>query len=244
MKMVAALCFAALLFGGMGLLGLFWAGVTFTRGEYLTTLAMLGLVVFCFGLLAMVGIVKAGKVRVRGQFDSEGTLLRPDRKVDVTMQVVGVAGFGAMLLYAIFAPLGKMDIPTPPGLGQGYFSIASAAGVVAGLPALWKTINGKGGMSLRLSPAGFQLRSSAAVDAGWNDVRDVTDRRPRGKTSARSLVVIVLEDGRAPAVDGATFTPDDGRALREMVRFYWHHPEHRAELTDGRALQRLRDNAF
>jgi hypothetical protein len=27
--------------------------------------------------------------------------------------------------------------------------------------------------------------------------------------------------------------------LRELIRFYWKHPESRDELTDGRAVERL-----
>jgi hypothetical protein len=33
-------------------------------------------------------------------------------------------------------------------------------------------------------------------------------------------------------------TPD-GSAMRELVRFYWQHPESRDELTDESALKRL-----
>jgi hypothetical protein len=29
-----------------------------------------------------------------------------------------------------------------------------------------------------------------------------------------------------------------------MVRHYWRHPDDRSELTDGRALERLRDEPF
>jgi hypothetical protein len=36
----------------------------------------------------------------------------------------------------------------------------------------------------------------------------------------------------------------DGRALRELVWFYWQHRERRGELTDDRALTRLADERF
>ena len=36
----------------------------------------------------------------------------------------------------------------------------------------------------------------------------------------------------------------NGAALYWMVRHYWKHPEDRAELTDGRALERLRTEQF
>jgi hypothetical protein len=41
----------------------------------------------------------------------------------------------------------------------------------------------------------------------------------------------------------ASCTPD-GVALRQLVRFYWQHPDNRGELTDGRALKRLADERF
>jgi hypothetical protein len=36
----------------------------------------------------------------------------------------------------------------------------------------------------------------------------------------------------------------NSHALREWVRFYWQHPECRAELTDSRGLQRLEAEKF
>jgi hypothetical protein len=36
----------------------------------------------------------------------------------------------------------------------------------------------------------------------------------------------------------------DGSAMRDLVRFYWQHPDSRGELTDGRALERLADERF
>lgn len=33
-------------------------------------------------------------------------------------------------------------------------------------------------------------------------------------------------------------------ALREWVRFYWQHPDYRAELSDARALRRLGEEEF
>lgn len=241
--MIIAVLLSFGFFGTIAALSVFWAVVSFTRGEYLTTLTVLAVAVFCCAFLAQVAIAKSHRVKVRGQFSAAGTLLRPDRRVDVVYQVSLVAAFAAMLLYAIFAPLGQMDIPIPPGLGPVYFSIGSAAGAVILALGLWQMFSRGGKSSLLLDGGGFQLHASSSVHAGWDDVHDVTDHRPRGQQSARDLLVIVLADGRAPFLEADSFTPG-GRALREMVRFYWKHPDHRTELTDGRALKRLRDNAF
>jgi hypothetical protein len=52
-----------------------------------------------------------------------------------------------------------------------------------------------------------------------------------------------MADDSAPTIAAGAITPD-GTALRELVRFYWEHPESRGELTDGRALKRLADERF
>ena len=56
-------------------------------------------------------------------------------------------------------------------------------------------------------------------------------------------MVIVMSDGKTTRLSGREFTQGDN-ALRELVRFYWSHPEHRNELCDGTALTRLRNANF
>ncbi len=55
---------------------------------------------------------------------------------------------------------------------------------------------------------------------------------------------MMMSDGRPSTLVAADSYTPDGKALRELVRFYWQHPEHRCELTDGRALERLSKEKF
>jgi hypothetical protein len=56
-------------------------------------------------------------------------------------------------------------------------------------------------------------------------------------------VDVEMQDGSNHVVNAANFTPH-GVALYWMMRHYWRHPEDRIELTDGRALERLRNEDF
>jgi len=56
--------------------------------------------------------------------------------------------------------------------------------------------------------------------------------------------VLCRADGSELVLDGADFYVPKGVGLYWMVYHYWRHPEDRAELADGRALDRLRDERF
>jgi hypothetical protein len=72
----------------------------------------------------------------------------------------------------------------------------------------------------------------------WNEVKDVAEDVPGQTAPTPSAVVFVMSDDSTLILPAGSMTPE-GSALREFVRFYWQHPEHREELTDGRALERL-----
>jgi len=95
-----------------------------------------------------------------------------------------------------------------------------------------------------LHPHGFAVMQAGVVRRGaWDDVRDVTDRRPGRPQPARGRLVLVMADAQTWTLASDSSTPG-GAALRRLVRFYWRHRDHRAELTTGAALVRLRDQAF
>jgi hypothetical protein len=107
-------------------------------------------------------------------------------------------------------------------------------------PMLWRNVS-RGGTTkyLRLTPNGFELSEGLRSNSGdWEQVRDVSDEAPSPKAPTPSAVVFVMSDDTAPTITAGAMTPD-GTALRELVRFYWEHPEFRGELTDGGALKRL-----
>jgi hypothetical protein len=243
MKSLAVAVLGVIFFGGFGILCLVWAAVTLQRGEYLTAITVMGFAGFCFGLVVPFITVKSGKVTARGAFDAAGTLIRPDRGIDffVQLSVFGlVVGAG---LFALLQPYGKLDIPV--GRQQRYsVPFMAAATAVMGAPYLWQIVKRGGTKYLRLTPDGFEFAAGLSSPGGeWVEVRDVTDQPPGKAALKYSAIVMVMSDGKTPSLAAGSFTPD-GKALRQLVRFYWQHPEHRPELTDGRALQRLSNEQF
>lgn len=243
MKSIAVVIFTVIFFGGFGILCMGWAFVALTRGEYLTAIVVLGFAGFCFGLVVPFIIVRSGNITARVEVDIAGTTIRPDRIVDVLTQAWIVAGVVGMGLFAIFQPLGKLDIPVPHTM-RYYLPFMSAAGAVMGAPMLWRIVKRGGTKYLRLTPKGFEFaQGSRSASGEWAQVKDVTDRPPGQPTPAYSAIVVVMSSGQTPTLAAGSFTPD-GRALRELVRFYWQHPDHRSELTDGRAVERLDKQKF
>jgi hypothetical protein len=234
--------YGALFAGGMGVLCAVWMMITLSRSEYLTAVVVFGFAVFCFGLLGIVTWRNEGSITPRGTFDASGTTIRPNRGIDLFTQLWLVVTVAAMALYAVLAPLGKLDIPA--GREQRYsLPVVGAAIAVVGVPMLWGAFR-RGSMKyLRLRPNGFDFEQGlSSAHRAWDEVKDVTDQAP-GRRPVSSAIVMVMSDGHTPTMTAATFTPD-GKALRDMVRFYWQHPERRVELTDGRAVERLQNEQF
>ena len=72
----------------------------------------------------------------------------------------------------------------------------------------------------------------------WDDVVDITDRRPGKAPPLRATLFVKFSDGkiRTQAID--SYTPG-GQALRRLVRYYWINPERRDELAEDRSAARL-----
>ncbi len=227
--------------GVPGLLGLVWGILSLSRGDYLTSVVALGFAILGLGILVPMVLAKIGRVTVRGEYSADGTLVRPDRRIDTISQVAAFAQVLAMSVYAIFTPLGRVDIPVPHGM-RPYFIFICGAGALWGLPSLWAMLAHGGVSYLRLTPDGYEIWQGLTSRRGtWSEVRDVAAAAPGQPWPMRGTLFLLGSDGKPPTslvID--TYTPG-GHALREWVRFYWLHPDHRAELTDGRALERLRN---
>lgn len=240
MKFWAALFFLGSVVGSVSALALVSAIRSFLRGEYLTAITLLGVAVFGVGMLIPSVIAKAGKVAFRGEHSDAGTIVRQDRKIDTVYQVAALAQFVAMGVYAIFTPMGKVKIPVPQGMSP-YFLIISAVGALWAVPSLWAVATHGGLSYLRLTSDGFEVwQGLRTVRGRWDEVRDITASPLRGPLPARGTIFMVTSAGHSRSIVADSYTPG-GHALRTWVRFYWAHPEHRDELTDGRALDRLRN---
>lgn len=234
--LVTAVC------GTLGLFCAVWTFRLFAQGDYLTMLVVAGFMVFAFGLLAVRLLAEMGTVAPRIEYGDRGTILRPDPKVDRLSLIATFAAFASMLLYAVFGSLGMAKLPGPAG-DQKWFVLSCIAGVVLGLPSLWR-IASQGGMSyLRLSDSGLKIGDAySRAEYRWDEVSEVSDlSRHRQWAHSAGSTYLATTDGRTRLLASDWFTPH-GRALRKLMRFYWRYPECRDELTDGRAARRLEDS--
>ena len=240
MRSAVSLIFLSVVLGTAGVLATVWTVVSLGRGEFLTTLVVVGAAVFAFGLIAVTMRVGNQLVTVRVDPDGEGTTFRPDRVVDVCSMTATVGMYVAMVLFAIFAPLDMVDIPSPRG-DEKYFVLTAIVGVVVGLPTMRQILTKRGMSYLRLDAEGFETgNTTSSVYRTWDDVTDVSDRpAPDRRPVNTGSTYITTTDGSTRLVATDWYTPG-GHAMRDLVRYYWQHPECREELTDHRAAKRLR----
>jgi hypothetical protein len=125
-----------------------------------------------------------------------------------------------------------------PRNDERYFVFACAAAVLVGVFSLWQIIRRRGTSYVRMTADGLELGNTvSSVERSWDEVTDIADRAQKAR-DASGTIYITTADGRTRTLPSDWYTPG-GHALREMVRFYWKHPEDREELTDGRAAERL-----
>jgi hypothetical protein len=220
----------------------YWGVAATLRGHYLTT-------AFTIGWVALIGLTGGalmlasyGRTTLRATGDSTGTKVLPDRR----FSVLCFAGFAAIIpsgvLFVIFAPRGDIDIPMSRGM-QIFSPALMASAVIVAISGLF-TAYRRGGMGyLKLTSTGIENANVAFTKSfAWDDVVKVTDRAETKRT--RKAIVLSLQDGSEEIIEGADLYVPRGAALYWMVRHYWHNPEDRPELTDGRALDRLREGRF
>ena len=164
-------------------------------------------------------------------------MVRPDRRVDNLLMASTFGAFLGMACYAVFAPLDMIAIRVPRN-DVRYFVLGCAAATLVGVFSVLQIIRRRGTSYVCMILVGLELGNTVnSAKQTWDEVTDIADRaqnarRPSGTT------YITTADGRTRVVPTDWYTPG-GHALRELVRFYWKHPEDREELVDGRALRRL-----
>jgi hypothetical protein len=237
MKTSIATAFLYTLFGPFGVFCLVWAFIFVKRAEYLSAVVALGSAVFTLGMVAMMATVASRKVTPRVTRDGAGIMVRPDRKVDGLLMASLFGAFLAMAVYAVFTPLGMVDIPVPRN-DERYFVFVCAAGLLVGLFSLRQIITQRGASYLRLTAEDIETGNTiTSAKRSWDEVTDVLDR-PQKARQTSGTTYIATADGRTRVLPSDWYTPG-GHALREFVSFYWRNPEHREELADSRAVKRL-----
>jgi hypothetical protein len=236
-KSSTATAFLWIVFGPFGVFCLAWAFIYLARGEYLSAVVALGFAFFTLGLVVMLAIIASRKVKPRVKREDGGIIVRPDRRVDNLLMASTFGAFLGMALYAIFTPLDMIAIPVPRD-DERYFVFACAAAVLVGVFSLVHIIRRRGTSYVRMTVDGLEMGNTvSSAERSWNEVTDVADRAQKARQPS-GTTYITTADGRTRILPSDWYTPG-GQALRELVRFYWKHPEDREELTDGRALQRL-----
>lgn len=240
MKLVPLAIFCGVLFGPLGVLCVGWAVISFGRGEILTAVTAVGFAMFCLGFIVPFAKTVPGKVSPRVKFDGEGTTVRPDRGIDLPLQIALLGLTIAGGLSAIFGPSGIIEIPVPQQMRYAIPFVGAVAAMM-GAPIMWRTLRRGSFQYLRLTPTGFVIVQGWRPQSGdWVQVVDVAEAAPKQTAATPNAIVVVMSDDSVITLPGASFTPE-GRQLRQWVRFYWLHPDSREELTDERALARLAD---
>ncbi|ORA32153.1 hypothetical protein BST13_23570 [Mycobacterium aquaticum] len=221
----------------------FWWGLAAaSRGDYLTGTVMIGVTVSPLLIVASLVIPVFGRSTVRTTVDSSGTSLRPGRWFCIFCYVGMVSFIVSGLLFVRFVPTGDLDIPISRGM-RIFSPMLLASGVVVAILALvsaWR----RGGIGyVKLTPAGIDVANIVATKyVEWTDIVEISDSTETKRT--RKAIVLRLSDDTEEIIDGADIYVPRGTALYWMVRHYWRHPSDRGELTDSRAVDRLRSENF
>ncbi|MBB5164143.1 hypothetical protein [Mycobacterium sp. AZCC_0083] len=232
------------LFSVFGAFCAYWGVVFLSRGEFMTALAVLAVGVSWFGLVAIGIRTSRRTVTARTEFDAVGTTIRPDRVVDLLSRSVLASGTAAATLFAVLAPVGLLAIPIPR-VQRYALPVGAAIVALIGATMLWRTIR-QGSLSyMRLTTSGFEFGGGlSAMRGDWSAVKAVTDTRPGARNLTASAIIVKLSDRKVCTVASTGSYTADENALRDMVAFYWRHPEARSELTDGAASARLSPSGF
>ena len=194
------------------------------------------------GALLALGIGRVRASTLRGESDSTGTTLRGDPLVGyfLCLSFIGAAVSSGLYL---FAPHGNETILFSAAgrdlVNQYYMGCLFIVSLIA-LPVMFRRHRS---IYFRLAADEVEYSDTTRpITRTWVDVTDITDEEVK-RPSHRPISILVKNDKPILIRNAGGFVPD-APALYWMVRHYWKHPENRAELTDGRALERLRNQQF
>lgn len=237
MRASIATGFLAVLFVPLGMYCLAWTIIYLSRAEYPSAVVALGCAAFSLALISMLALARRRRVVPRIASEAEGLMARPDPRIDLLLVVAILGAFAAMTTYAICAPLDMVVIAVPRG-DQRYFVIACAIGLPLGLVTLVQVIRRGGSSYIRVTRDGLELGNTVTtVVRTWDEVTDIADRGENARRSTGTTYVRTA-DGHSREVPTDWYTPG-GHAIRQLMRFYWLHPDARHELEDRRAVDRL-----
>lgn len=212
------------------------------QGSWPAAVTAGGLAVFTFGLFGALSFTFLVSATRYAEWGPAGTTVRVNPAIAWSYGVALLGGVVGSSCYLLFVSRGLVNLPfAAPGGGRvnRYLMITLLVLSVTGLIALLRS---REPGYLRVGIDGiehadiFRTRS-----ARWNDVVDVIDKADK---KVRNPIVFVVKDAKPIVVPNADRFASSGAPLYWMARHYWTHPEHRDELADGRALDRLRNGQF
>jgi hypothetical protein len=223
--------------------GVFVGTRSVLRGAYLEAFVGVGfLLPLIFALIAL-QLVSRGHSSLRASHDPRGTMLRPDRTFSSLMLVAFGVVIPVGLVFVVFTLTGDLEMFTSRRARAGavVLMILAMGTAIASAISAWR----RGGVGyVELTPTGIDIANILRTETvTWEGIAAVDDHSESNKKT-RKAIVLKLEDGTEKTIDGADFYVPNGVGLYWMVRHYWRHADDRAELTDGRALERLRDGRF
>lgn len=214
----------------------FWAFYAAKQLSLVTLVAIAGLAMTCIYLIFM--MTQSQTVAFQASFDTTGTRLRPDKRIEGNLRkLIVTASISTWLMFLAWV-FGVLYLP----LGDARHVFPLCAGAAAAvLTWCWIKLFRQGSLSyLFLSPQGFEFSTLREPKTGkWDEVESVADKLPDEERFWNPMVVTMAGGETLLMEAPGTYTPK-GTALVRLVRFYWQHPELRDELTDGRAVERLR----
>ncbi|MGV0644392.1 hypothetical protein ABQE44_13425 [Mycolicibacterium sp. XJ2546] len=212
------------------------------HAEYLTAAITLGAAVLCSCFTVLGLRAQFMTLPLRATFDPSGTVLLSDLVGVWLVTIAFVAAVVSGTLFVIFVPQGAVDLPLTSAdrifdpVLIGTMVIIAAAGLIG-------IAHRRGAGHLRLGPKGVENVDIVFIrQSSWDDIIDITDESANKQD--RHPIVFVIKNDKPIVVKNASGYAPSGAALYWMVRHYWKHPERRDELTDGRALERLRNEQF
>lgn len=216
-----------------------------TRGNYGTTIALLGIFTFPVIFIVILGLAASGRVTARTSTDATGFSIWPDGHMAV-LYFVGLAVLApSALLFAILLPRGMIDLPFSRGM-QIFYTPAAYALCFIALSGLIAGVRRGGVGYLKFTPAMIEIADVLRTRIlEWDDVVEVRDHASTKKANrAGRSVVLHLRNGDEAVIGNANVYVPGGAVLYWMVRHYWKHPEDRDELVDERALQRFEQRIY
>jgi len=236
--MKSSVILPAVVFGAFAIFTTAVAIFQLIDAEIPSAVVALGGTAFCLGFVIPAFTIGPGRVAPRIESAVEGTTFRPDRGVEIPMQAAMAGALVSSTLILILLPAGRLAIPVPPNMRYA-LPFAAAIAVVCIAPMLWRNIKRGSASYLRLTERGFEfVQGWHPRGAEWASVQDVAADAPNQKAATPGAIVFILGDGTALSFTATAYTPG-GDALRELVRYYWSHPESRDELSDDRSRTRL-----